>query len=171
MCGWDCAIFLHNTHSTTASVARCPGLSRRCLTTWHHRICQVIASSLIPLGTISFDHQTFQVHYHLTVHVLEIGCRTTPLEQSCYTVSINLIGPCTPSAAFNCSRHQRLATVVCRHCVQIFLLTYLYSLFNRRSLIQLLHDGLGSQKTTYGHNCSRFSQAGCHFVAQPTASK
>jgi len=32
--------------------------STRCSTTWHHRICQVIASSLPPPGAVSFDHQT-----------------------------------------------------------------------------------------------------------------
>ena len=34
--------------------------STRCSTTWHHRICQMIASSLPPLGIISFDQQSFK---------------------------------------------------------------------------------------------------------------
>jgi len=75
----------------------------------------------------------FQVQYHwyqFTSWKSNIRCcRTTPLEQSSYTRPSTwcVLGHFWPQTehVFNCSRHQRLVTVVFRRCVHILLLTYL----------------------------------------------
>jgi len=57
-------------------------------------------------------------------------CWTTPLEKSSYTCPSTwfVLGhlPSQTENVFHCLRHQPLASVAFRRCVQIFLLTYLY---------------------------------------------
>jgi len=106
--------------------------STRRSTTWHHRICQMIASWFTSPGAVIHDHQTLSVHYHLHQFTSWrwsfLCCRTTPLEHSSYTCPPSWfvfahIPPQTKNV-FNCSRHQHLVTVAFRRCVQTFLLTY-----------------------------------------------
>jgi len=59
--------------------------STRRSTTWHHRICQVTASSLPSPGAVSLDHQKISSTLSLVpVHVLEIKHLTMRLEQFSY---------------------------------------------------------------------------------------
>jgi len=78
--------------------------STRRSTTWHHRICQTIASSLSSPGAVSFDHQTISVALWLVaVHLLEIEHSLLPDHAFgtvfLYKMSVDLIYYWTPSAA------------------------------------------------------------------------
>jgi len=75
--------------------------------TWHHCICQTIASQLPPLGAITFDHQTISSAVSLVpVHILEI--KHLLLQQPFYACPSAWFVPrhllMQTENVFNCSR-------------------------------------------------------------------
>ena len=105
--------------------------SARCSTTCHHRICETNASSLPPPSAISFDHQTPSLSL-VPVHAMEIE-HLLLLDHAFGKVFLHMLStwfvlghlPSQTENVFHCLRHQPLASVAFRRCVQIFLLTYL----------------------------------------------
>ena len=111
-------------------------------------------------ATTTISERRFQVHYYLyqfmSWRLIICCCRTTPLEQKSNVQEKVAVAAC-----------QKQCRTICCKCRKSRL--QLQHVFNQQSFTELLHDRLGSQKTTHTHNWRRVLQAGCHFC-HPTNS-
>jgi len=75
---WSCSNYAGYQCNSECNLSLLSWSTRRS-TTWHHHICQTIASLLLPPGAVNFDHQRVSSALFILVQVHILGIEPLPL--------------------------------------------------------------------------------------------